>query len=103
MLSPIENNGIISVSHDISIVHGNEANRAQTENAQFQQHFEVTRDEYITTVTQTENSNSTDTHHDAREKGKNEYIDMRRKDKKVPKKNPERVVAKGRGGFDVSI
>jgi len=103
MISPIENSGIISRSQDISIVNHNEHNRSQVEHVDIQNRFENQQDVQSRTVISASDSNETDTHHDAREKSRNEYVDLRKKNKKNLAKSDEKVILKGHKRFDISI
>lgn len=102
MITPLENNGIISRTQDISIIKQNEDSKSDVTHLQTQNSFENKQDQYIHTVHTSDNTNEPDTHHDAREKGKNEYFGNRKKVSK--KKNQEdKVVAKNYNRFDISI
>lgn len=103
MISPIENSGIISRSQDISIVNHNENSRSQAEHVTIQERFDNQQDEQSRIVISTGNSSETDTHHDARDKSRNEYVDNRKKTKKAPAKPEEKVVLKGYKRFDITI
>lgn len=54
-------------------------------------------------VNEADDANWNNARHDAREKGKNEYQGDGGRDKDGPKKKHERVVVKGRQGFDIKI
>lgn len=102
MITPLETNGIISRTQDISIIKQNEDAKGDVTHLQTQNSFESRQDQYVHTVHSSDNANEPDTHHDAREKGKNEYIDNRKKTNK--KKEPEdKVIAKSFNRFDISI
>lgn len=102
MITPLENNGMISRTQDISIIKQNEDTKSDVTHLQTQNSFENKQDQYIHTVHSSDNTNEPDTHHDAREKGKNEYFENR---KKVQKKKEEedKVIAKSFNRFDISI
>ena len=102
MISPLESNGIISRAQDISIIKHNEDSRDDITHLQTQDTFEGERDSYVHTVHNPNDTDEADTHHDAREKGKNEYVDLRDK-KKREKKPQDRVIAKSVHGFDMKI
>ncbi|MBR6452679.1 MAG: hypothetical protein IKS87_08230 [Lachnospiraceae bacterium] len=102
MISPLESNGIISRAQDISIIQQNEDARGELAHLHTQSTFEGERDQFVHTVHNADNTDETDTHHDAREKGKNEYFDQRNKQKKQ-KQQKDRVIAKITHGFDIKI
>ena len=102
MITPLENNGIISRTQDISILKQNEDAKGDVAHLQTQATFDDRQDQYVHTVHVSDNANEPDTHHDAREKGRNEYFNNRKKSDK--KKEPEdKVIAKSYHGFDISI
>ena len=86
MISPLENNGIISRAQDISIIKQNEDTHANLTHQQTQDIFEGERDSYVHTVHNPNDTDEADTHHDAREKGRNEYVDLREKKRKEKKR-----------------
>lgn len=104
MISPIEVNGIISRTQDVSAIRHNEENKSAVDQNHFQNRFAQEVDQNIRTVHQSDDSNKSDTRHDAKEKGKNEYRGNGGKGKK--QKEPEtdgQVTVKGYSGFDVKI
>ncbi|MCR5267364.1 MAG: hypothetical protein K6E16_02480 [Lachnospiraceae bacterium] len=103
MISPLENNGIISRTQDISILKQNEDARGDISHLQTQDTFDNERDQFVHTVHDADNTSEPDTHHDAREKGRNEYIDLRNKNKKKKQQQEDRVIAKSVHGFDIKI
>ena len=102
MISPLENNGIISRTQDISILKQNEDSRGDLVHMTTQDSFDDERDQFVHTVHDADDTSETDTHHDAREKGKNEYFDQRNRQRKQ-KKPQDRVIAKSNHGFDMKI
>lgn len=104
MISPLESNGIISRTQDISILKQQEDSRTDITHHQTQTVFEDERDQYVHTVHHADDTDEADTHHDAREKGKNEYVDQRDKKRKKKQQEPQdRVIAKSVHGFDMKI
>ena len=102
MITPLETNGMISRTQDISILKQNEDARGDVVHFQTQATFDDRQEMYVRTVHSSDNANEPYTHHDAREKGKNEYFVNRKKKEK--KNMPEdRVIAKSHRGFDISI
>ncbi len=103
MISPIEANGMISRAQDISVIRHNEENRGALDHMNFQNKMEAKQEREVRTVHDADNSDKADTHHDAKEKGKNEYVNLRRPGKKKQEDAKEKVVAKSAHGFDVKI
>ena len=102
MISPLENNAMISRTQDISIIKQNEDDKGNIAQLHTQDTFDNERDQFVHTVHDADNTRESDTHHDAREKGRNEYIDQRNKQRK--KKQPkDQVIAKSMHGFDIKI
>ncbi|MCR5407330.1 MAG: hypothetical protein K6E88_11155 [Lachnospiraceae bacterium] len=103
MISPIEMNAVISRTQDIASLRHNEDNKAALDNANVQTQMDVKRDEEAYTVQTTQNSDATNTKHDAKEKGRNEYFDIRRKDRKNRQEDGVVRVKKPTSGFDLKI
>lgn len=102
MISPLENNGIISRTQDISILKQNEDARSDLTHMQTQSTMENRQDQYVHTVHTADNTDAPDTHHDAREEGKNKYYG-RQGSKKKKQTVEDRVIAKSLHGFDIKI
>ncbi len=104
MISPIEVNGIISRTQDVSAIRHNEENKNAVDQNHFQNKFAQEIDQSIRTVHQSDDSDKADTRHDAKEKGKNEYRGNGGKDRKhQEQKRDGKVSVKGYSGFDVKI
>ena len=103
MISPIELNGVINRTQDIASLRHNEDNKAALDNVNVQSQMDVKRDEEAHTVQTASASDGTDTHHDAKEKGKNEFFDIRRKDKKAGQPDAVVRVKSPSPGFDLKI
>jgi hypothetical protein len=103
MISPLETNAVISRTQDISILKQNEDAKGDIAHLQTQDTFDNERDQFVHTVHDEDNTSEPDTHHDAREKGRNEYIDLRNKNKKKKQQQEDRVIAKSVHGFDIKI
>lgn len=103
MISPIENNGMISRLQDISNLTHNEEHRAVLDHFNTQQTVEKKQERYNHTVSQSEDSTDSDTRHDAKEKGRNEYVNLYQKEKKKSLPKEGKVVQKQRNGFDIKI
>ena len=103
MISPIEMNGVLSRTQDIASLRHNEDNKAALDNVNVVRQMDVKGDETVHTVKSASESDGTDTRHDAKEKGRNEFVDIRKKNKKG-KANEEGVRVKTpSSGFDLKI
>ncbi len=105
MINPIEVNGIISRAQDISILRHNEENRSVIDQNNFQHKFDQEIEQNIRTVRQSDDTDKTDTRHDAKEKGKNSYFGDGGKKKKPDEQKQQdgKVFVKKTGGFDIKI
>ncbi|MCR5508585.1 MAG: hypothetical protein K6F34_07850 [Lachnospiraceae bacterium] len=102
MISPIEMNAVISRTQDIASLRHNEDNKAAIDHTHVQAQMDIKSNEEVYTVQGTNQSTGTGTDHDAKEKGKNEFFDIRRKDKKKEKDEVVRVKSAS-PGFDLKI
>ena len=103
MISPIEMNAVITRTQDIVSLRHNEDNKAAIDSGNIHTQVDVKGDETVHTVKSASESDGTDTKHDAKEKGKNEFFDIRRKEKKK-KESVEGVRVKApSSGFDLKI
>ena len=103
MISPIENNGMVLRMQDFSTVRQNEENISVNQQLHIQDSKSKSDDINAHSVQSKDDSDGADTHHDAREEGRNKYVNMRKKKNgdELPKEG--RVIAKGKGGFDITI
>ena len=104
MISPIMASGIALQTQNVNMINHGEENRTQLNYEQTQVTVDNRRDEVHNTVISSQESDSTDTRHDARDEGKNKYFNNRNNNAK--KKNPSSdgvVIKKQGGGFSVSI
>ena len=105
-ISPIMNSGMIQRTDDVGVIKLQEHNRPLTEQQSAQAQMTKKADEYSHLVVTPSDSSKTDTHADAREKGKNSYF-FRKKDdskKKTEQEAEGRVIKKTEGGrFDMKI
>ncbi|MCR5419970.1 MAG: hypothetical protein K6E98_03075 [Lachnospiraceae bacterium] len=102
MISPIEMNGVLSRTQDIASLRHNEDNKSALDSVNFQTQMNVKREEDANTVQTASGSDGTNTKHDAKEKGKNEFFDIRRKDKKDKRDGVVKVKLSS-SGFDLKI
>lgn len=102
MISPIENSGMIMRTQDYSTVRQNEDNHSNNIHVHIQEQMDKTDDNKSHTVRSRDDADSSDTHHDARDEGRNKYFDTRKKkSEKVAKDGV--VIAKSKNRFDISI
>ncbi len=104
-ISPLELNGTIQRTQDMSTLKQNEDNKATLDQSNFQQRFDKEISEKFTRVRDAENIRNGEKKMDARDKGSNEYTGDGGKKREKDKPSFEgKVVAKGEGGiFDVKI
>ena len=103
MISPIELSGVLSRTQDIANLRHNEDNRAAMDHVNVQSHADVRGEETVHTVKETSGSDNTDTKHDAKEKGKNEFMDIRKKNRKAKAQDEVVRVKSPSSGFDLKI
>ena len=103
-ISPILMSGVVQRADDVSVIKNQQDNRPMVEQQNVQTQMAKKVDAQRRQVVTPENSNKTDTHADAREKGKNSYF-FRKKAKAVKKEETQEnhVVKKTTGGFDMKI
>lgn len=103
MISPIMNNGIVTQTQNVNIINNNDENRTAVNYQQVLTNVETETETASRVVISSSESTETDTRHDARDEGKNKYVDLRDKSKKKVAA-PEGFVRKSNmGGFDLKI
>ena len=103
MISPIENNGMVLRMQDFSQVRQNEENVSVNQHVVIQEDLDKTEESNAHSVVKKDNADGTGTDHDARQEGRNKYTDNRKKKNAGSVPSSGRMVAKGQGGFDISI
>ena len=104
MINPIEVNGVLSRTQDIASMRHNEDNKVNIDHSNVINTIRQEETEQAYTVQFASKGANTDTHHDAKEKGKNEYFDIRKKsDKKKPVDGKVVMKSNNGGGFDLKI
>ena len=104
MISPIVNNGMMARTQDFASLRQMDDNKAQGVQINIQQQIDDKKEMDVHTVHEADDSNEPDTHHDAREEGRNKYFDMRNKNAKKESKADGIVKSKiPSGGFDFKI
>ena len=103
-ISPILMNGVVQRADDMSVIKNQQDNRPAVEQQNVQTQMGKKVDQQRRQVVTSEDANKTDTHADAREKGKNSYF-FRKNTKGKKQENPpeDYVKKKTLGGFDIKI
>lgn len=104
MINPIEVNGIISRTQDVSMLRHNEETKGMVDQSNFQSKFDQEVEQNIRTVRHSDDTDQADTRHDAKEKGKNEYYgDGGKRKQQKERAQDGKMVVKSQGGFDIKI
>lgn len=103
MISPIENNGMIARTQDIALFRQQDDVRAAGTQMHIQEQVDERGSENVRTVHHSDDSDKADTHHDAREEGKNKYYNNRNAKPKKKSEEDGRVIVKKSGGFDLKV
>lgn len=103
MITPIETNGMMLRTQDFSVLRQNEENHLSNQHIQIQNSIDKSGEENARSVQKKDDSNGAGTRHDAKEEGRNKYVNMRKVKKADDPLKEGVVVAKGKGGFDLSI
>lgn len=94
----------ISRAQDYTTIKHNEDAKAFVDQTNIGQQTDKAIEQRATTVTDSQNPEWQNKRHDAREKGSNEYFgDGGKKRNTNKREETDRVVVKGRGGFDMKI
>ena len=104
-ISRIDLNGNLLRTNDVSQIKANEDNKVFSDQNAFQTEFNKETDQKANSVNRKDNASGQEKEkHDAKEKGKNEYVDQRDKKRKKKQQEPQdRVIAKSVHGFDMKI
>ena len=103
-ISPILMGGVVQRADDISAIKNQQDSRpvVEQQNAQVQVEKKIGAQRHQ--VVTAEGSQKTDTHADAREKGKNSYFfRKKKKENKQEQTSENHVVKKSVGGFDMKV
>lgn len=103
MISPIMNNGIVTQTQNVNAINHNEENKNAVNYQQVLTNVEEESETVHRTVISSGESTETDTRHDARDEGKNKYVDLRDKTKKKKVAEEGFVRKSNMGGFDLKI
>ena len=103
-ISPILMSGVVQRADDVSVIKNQQDNRPMVEQQNAQAQVAKKVEEQRRQVITSEDTNKTDTHADAREKGKNSYFFRKKAKGKTQDNTPEDYVRKkSTGGFDIKI
>ncbi len=104
MISPLENNNMVVRAMDYQAVKVNENEMPHTQHMVIQEDIDKADDSHVNTVREKDNADGADTHHDAREEGRNKYVNTRKTAKKKDEVPDEgRVIPLSGGGFNITI
>lgn len=101
-LRPVEMSGLISRTQDITPIKQNQDNKPLTDQNNFQVHFHKEIDHNAKQVTTADDTERTKSKYDAKDKGNGEYFEQKKR-KSKKEKIEEKVIIKGKKGFDVRI
>ncbi len=105
-IRPVEFHGVVQRSQDVSALKQNEDNRPMLQQQNVQTQFAKETMRHMRQVNQANDSDNPEQKFDAREKGSNEYENLRDKKKKKKEKedNSRKASTKTRpGGFDMKV
>lgn len=103
-ISPLLFNGSVSRMQDVSMIKHNEDAKGMVDQTNFQNTFNREIDSRINQVHQSDNLENRQQKHDAKEKGKNQYMgDGGKNRRKENTAQDGRVIPKSTGGFDMKI
>lgn len=105
-IRPVEFHGVVQRSQDVSALKQNEDNRPMLQQQNVQTQFAKETMRHMHQVNQANDSDNPEQKFDAREKGSNEYENLRDKKKKKKEKedNSRKASTKARpGGFDMKV
>lgn len=103
MISPIENNGMIARTQDYANYRQQDDVRASGAQVRLQDQIDEHENANVKTVHHSDDSDGADTHHDAREQGKNKYYNNRIIKKEKQPESDGSVIVKKTSGFDFRI
>ncbi len=103
MLTPIENNNMVVRAMDYQAVKANENEMPHTQHVVIQEDLDKNGDSHVNTVREKDNADEAGTEHDARQEGRNKYVNNRKIKKKDEVPEEGRVIKLGSGGFNITI
>ncbi|MDO4188789.1 MAG: hypothetical protein Q4D29_07340 [Lachnospiraceae bacterium] len=104
MITPIMANGVVAQTQNVNIINNAEDTKTQVAYQNSQVATEQQSEEAHRTVISSQDSNKTDTRHDASEEGKNKYFASKNDGKKKKTQEFGQVVKKqNMGGFNITV
>lgn len=100
-LGPIEMNGMISRTQDMTTIKQNQDNKAFVDQSNIKNVVEQKVDNNLHQVHDADDSRDSEGEFDAKREGRNKYFKSDKKKKEG--KGEGKVVVKGTGGFDIKI
>lgn len=101
-IRPVEVNGMIQRTQDVSTLKQNEDNKPMLQQQNIQTQFSKETIHHLKQVNHADDTENQQKRYDAKEKGSNEYVNQQKK-KKEKKKDGKVIVKSQGGGFDVKI
>lgn len=101
-IRPVEVNGMIQRTQDVSTLKQNEDNKPMLQQQNIQTQFSKETIHHLKQVNHADDTENQQKRYDAKEKGSNEYVNQQKK-KKEKKKDGKVIVKSQVGGFDVKI
>lgn len=104
-IGPMQLNGVMTRTQDYTLIKQNEDMKPVMDQAAFQNTMQKTIEKKLTTVKESDETDTYQRKQDAKEKGKNEYRgDGGRNRRQQPGGTPDgKVIRKTSGGFDFSV
>lgn len=103
-IGPIELNGVISRTQDVTTIKQHEDQKSQIDQNNFQNQFHKEISNKSTQIQHADDSENNEYRYDAKEKGNGEYDENGQKKRQKKKKDEEgQVLIKGQSHFDIKI
>ena len=102
-LGPIEMNGIISRTQDITPIKRNQDIKPMVDQNNYQNEFNKEINHNLKQVHEANDSDKNEDIYDAREEGKNKYYNPKQKNKKKNGKDSDKVTMKSQSHLDIKI
>lgn len=102
-IRPVDFNGMIQRTQDVSTLKQNEDNKPLLQQQNIQTQFGKETVRHMQQVTHADDAENQQKRYDAKEKGSNEYVNQQQKKKKEKKKDGKVIEKSGFGGFDIKI
>lgn len=102
-IRPIDFNGMIQRTQDVSTLKQNEDNKPVMEQQNIQSQFSKETIRHMQKVNHADDAENQQKRYDAKEKGSNEYVNHQKEKKKEKKKDGKVIEKSMSGGFDIKI